>query len=477
MIEDNQKEKWRVYNTSREFSKDLKFNRKWYHLIAIFDQDRGEDFDFNNDIEPGEEFDFNQVIEPIIYSSEDFVNTDEIDFDFNSPLMEKYKITEIGLIMSELNEGHIVDQNAPRYDIKYITNNNNFINFYNAVNNIKTKGFYVKTGLMIFSNDDVRVDNATKTRIPNEVITDETEFNNPELSKNIFSTILKAGGGYTNEATLELLGNIYKGNKKVKHESYSDRNMVQLLSSLTYINHTNANKFPDAIFDIKPNDVIPVDLKVAYSNDLENEDLNKETDQMKFNINVASSDNYKYMTNVYRILCEIINDDGQFNTTLIQYINDTKYSYNGKELTTNKIYAPELKGFLLMSSTAYNPSMKHLEFSSICMRSIISCLYGRNRVINDMLFASKSKNGQGAVKYDNGSDAKYEDKNSILYQCPERFANVIKNFYIALHDNPDAKYNNAVMLRSFVDGIDNSNIEKIYNAIMGIKNDENLSEK
>ena len=114
MIEDNQKEKWRVYNTSREFSKDLKFNRKWYHLIAIFDQDRGEDFDFNNDIEPGEEFDFNQVIEPIIYSSEDFVNTDEIEFDFNSPLMEKYKITEIGLIMSELNEGHIVDQNAPR---------------------------------------------------------------------------------------------------------------------------------------------------------------------------------------------------------------------------------------------------------------------------------------------------------------------------------------------------------------------------
>ena len=73
MIEDNQKEKWRVYNTSREFGKDLKFNRKWYHLIAIFDQDRGEDFDFNNDIEPGEEFDFNQVIEPIIYSSEDDV--------------------------------------------------------------------------------------------------------------------------------------------------------------------------------------------------------------------------------------------------------------------------------------------------------------------------------------------------------------------------------------------------------------------
>jgi len=78
-------------------------------LIAIFDKDQGEDFDFNSDVEPGEEFDFNQVIEPTIYSSEDFVNTDEIKFDFNSPLMEKYKITEIGLIMNELNEGSMID--------------------------------------------------------------------------------------------------------------------------------------------------------------------------------------------------------------------------------------------------------------------------------------------------------------------------------------------------------------------------------
>ena len=31
------------------------------------------------------------------------------------------------------------------------------------------------------------------------------------------------------------------------------------------------------------------------------------------------------------------------------------------------------------------------------------------------------------------------------------------------------------MLRSFVEGIDDSNIEKIYNAIMGLKNEENLS--
>ena len=39
MIEDRQKEDWRQYNTSKEFSKDIKFNKKWYHLSAIFDQD------------------------------------------------------------------------------------------------------------------------------------------------------------------------------------------------------------------------------------------------------------------------------------------------------------------------------------------------------------------------------------------------------------------------------------------------------
>ena len=39
MIEDNEKEDWRQYNTSKEFSKDIKFNKKWYHLSAIFDQD------------------------------------------------------------------------------------------------------------------------------------------------------------------------------------------------------------------------------------------------------------------------------------------------------------------------------------------------------------------------------------------------------------------------------------------------------
>ena len=149
MIEDNQKEKWRVYNTSREFSKDLKFNRKWYHLIAIFDQDRGEDFDFNNDIEPGEEFDFNQVIEPIIYSSEDFVNTDEIEFDFNSPLMEKYKITEIGLIMGKLNEEQRFKiSNTEQYPVENIVKGKND-SFVSIIDDSYKKYYkkYKKTGV------------------------------------------------------------------------------------------------------------------------------------------------------------------------------------------------------------------------------------------------------------------------------------------------------------------------------------------
>jgi len=43
------------------------------------------------------------VIEPIIYSSEDFINTDEIEFDFNSPLIERCN-TIIGKNIENLTE-------------------------------------------------------------------------------------------------------------------------------------------------------------------------------------------------------------------------------------------------------------------------------------------------------------------------------------------------------------------------------------
>lgn len=86
----NQKEDWREYNTSKEFSKDIKFNKKWYHLIALFDQDR-DDFDFNDNSVSNDDFDFNSTIEePNSYDSNMYL--DSMEFDFNSVLMEKYNI-------------------------------------------------------------------------------------------------------------------------------------------------------------------------------------------------------------------------------------------------------------------------------------------------------------------------------------------------------------------------------------------------
>jgi len=39
-----------------------------------------------------------------IYEPDQYLNS--VEFDFNSVLMEKYKITEIGLIMGQLNEAN-----------------------------------------------------------------------------------------------------------------------------------------------------------------------------------------------------------------------------------------------------------------------------------------------------------------------------------------------------------------------------------
>ena len=89
MKEENQKEDWRNYNTSKEFSKDIKFNKKWYHLTALFDKDQNQDdFDFNEVPEP-QEFDFNMDVDAtLIYEPDQYLNG--VEFDFNSVLMEKY---------------------------------------------------------------------------------------------------------------------------------------------------------------------------------------------------------------------------------------------------------------------------------------------------------------------------------------------------------------------------------------------------
>lgn len=453
MIEDNQKEEWRIYNTSKEFSKDLKFNRKWYHLIAIFDQDQGENFDFNNDIDPGEEFDFNQVIEPTIYSSEDFVNTDEIEFDFNSPLMEKYKITEIGLIMNNLNEGAIIDQKAKSYDISKITDNKDFIKFYEAINKFQFKGFYIKTALEVFNSDN---DDIIAT------INDTTNFKHADISKSILSTLLKAGGGHANEATIQLLSDIDDKNKPA---DYNKQNIIQLLSNISICNTANLMEFPDAVFI--NNDAIPVDLKVAYNNRMSG----------------ASGRNLRYMSGIYNALLNAI----ESKQLLIDYIKNTVISvkYNGDSVIgVETTILPELKGFLLISSTLYDREKGNLNYSGICMRPIIACMHGRNRVANDPLFASKGGLGQGAISYDNGVDKVFDEKESILNGCPERFALVIKNFYKNLIENSNTQYGD---LRMFLDSKITSsdtfenNLNIIYKAIDPTWefnfNKENLTEK
>jgi hypothetical protein len=213
-------------------------------------------------------------------------------------------------------------------------------------------------------------------------------------------------------------------------------------------------------------------LKVAYSNDLEQEDDEIIDMEINHKINISSGNNIYYMSKIYDILYDIVvNRGGKIN--FIDYIHETTYSLvNNKLKNNNNIYAPELKGFLLFSLTAYNPKRKQLDFSGLCMRSIISCMHGRNNLENDCLFASKSGGGQGSVKYDNGSAEKYENKNSILYNCPKRFAVVIKNFYEALSKNINVKYDGTDLI-SFIKVANpnspklKSNIDEIYNAIIG----------
>lgn len=436
MADINQKEDWRQYNTSKEFSKDIKFNKKWYHLVALFDYDQ-DNFDFNDNNVSNDDFDFNSTVEePYDYQPNQYL--DSMEFDFNSVLMEKYKITEIGLIMNELNEGTQIDNSRPPYKSSNIVGNHkSFNNFVNAINSKGvSKGFYIKTGL------DVFVKGSTD---PIASINDESQFKEgkKEICKNILKTLLKTGGGYANEATIELLGNLHKNDKSVKHESYKDRNIVQLLASLNMCNWNNAYAFPDTVFDINKNDVIPVDLKVAFDG----------------RFSGASGNNKRYMSGIYDALLNAI----ERNETLIEYISKTKFDVNCKTINNRPLLA-ELKGFLLISSTNFNDDL--LEFNNICIRPVIACMHGRSNVENDFLFASKDGNGIGAVSYDNGTGNGNNEifHGGILDGCPIRFASVIKNFYEKLKSKDQDVYNNPnLKLPFFLQNDDN--IEKIYNAI------------
>jgi len=45
-----------IYKANREWQKDIKFNKRWYHLSSVFDN---QEFDFNQPMFDCCEFDFN----------------------------------------------------------------------------------------------------------------------------------------------------------------------------------------------------------------------------------------------------------------------------------------------------------------------------------------------------------------------------------------------------------------------------------
>ena len=440
MKEVNQREDWRKYNTSHEFSKDIKFNKKWYHLTALFDKDQdSEEFDFNADAEIDNTFDFNDTIDQTPeYNPNQYI--DSMEFDFNSILLEKYKITEIGLMMNNetINESNGIPRYSKseltndiyaqvgdviydyNYDITHITDDKDFYDFYNAVNSLtNTGGFYVKTGLQVFSIDSdeqlASINEPTKTNL--------------QVIKEVLQTILKSANGYINESALNLLSE-HNFNK-------IDRtNILSILGQIKVSNQFNPNAFPDANF--MNNENIPIDLKVAY----------------KGRFSAASARNVKYMTGIYKALLGAINS----GKTLMDYIKSTPISS----------ILPELKGFLLVSATEYIPDKFRLEYNQIAIRPIIACMHGRNDarngVSNDCLFASKDREGHGAISYDNGFNQEYIG--GILDKCPIRFANVIKNFYTLLH-NKEFNHKEYQDLRRFLDvTYKEEDVEKIYNAII-----------
>lgn len=411
MKEINQKENWRNYNTSKEFSKDIKFNKKWYHLTALFDKDQdGEDFDFNDVPEP-QEFDFNDNIDLTpIYEPDQYLNS--VEFDFNSVLMEKYKITEIGLIMGQLNEAN--QKTISNIDLseiaKHITTNNEFLNFYNNINSFNMgNGFYIKTALEIYTNNNGEDEMLAS-------INDETKFKDDRsyTATQILQTILKSAGGYANEATIQLLSGI-------KHNKKDPTNIIQLLSDINVCNNNNPMAFPDAVFNKNENDIIPIDLKVAYGN----------------SFSAASSSNARMMTGIHNALLKIVHS----NKTFIDFIKDTKLTYKNNKINESEIL-PELKAFLLISSTQYENG--RLNYNNICIKPLIACMHGRSTMLEngisiDPLFATKSRRATGAISYDNGSSEIYNVKDSILNGCPKRFAEVIYNFYKCLVENYNEK--------------------------------------
>lgn len=386
MIEDNKRESWRKYNTSKEFNKDIKFNRKWYHLTALFDQDN-DNFDYNKIYN---NFDYDQdddlTISNALISDKDNIEYNN-DFDFNKILDENEILNdEITFIKSLVGD------------------NENFIELYKLLNNSGVS-FYVKTELSIYD------DNGKPICVVNN---DDTQFT--KQIDNILMTILKDAGGHVNEAVFQIINNTnnFSGGNTVN-------NLLQALKNIKVANINSKNRFPDAIFTFPntalSNDInIPIDLKVAYNG----------------NYNNAAVSNEYFMSGIYYALLNAIKQ----NKTLIDYIKQADYeqipagnNLNYQHLNfSNNFVMPELKGFLLTAETSYDTKNHALKYSNFSFKPIITCMNGNSNY--NEVFSSKRKAGDGAISFRKNKDIKlYNDGDSILNGCPVGFANTIKNFF------------------------------------------------
>lgn len=395
----------RVYNTQKEWTKDIKFNinNHWYRLKSIYDDDLyADNFDFNDVLYDANNFDFNvdpedpynyEVdLDSVIYHEPDF---DDMDFntlyESNDPLGGQF------------NFGDIINS----------TYKEQFLEFAKYINSKGSQEqFNISAGICI------------KDQYGNIIANEDSDLQpqDSKKMKDILGTILIRGGGYSNEAVLQMIMNQNKN--KIKPDS--------ILSYLNKLYNANIpgleNRFPDAYFGDKKSrtnaNAIPIDLKVSYNG----------------NYNASSASNRAYMTGIYAALLNAIKN----NQTLLEFIKNSEPGVYHKNNYTNytwykignNIVMPELKGFILYSKTIFNKETKTLIYKGFEICPIIASMKCKG-----WLFPTKEKNGLGAVSYYRPDYNIYNEQNSILNGLPFNFALTIKNFYDnILSKSADGRY-------------------------------------
>lgn len=419
----------RIYNTQKEFVKKFKLNNYWFQLKSIYDYDT-------------KEFDFNKVLDDT--------------FDFNSDIIYDYSINDDDIIYSEPKYiNNDIDYNAifesqsgNNFDFRNLISDklkskDSFINFYNYIQqNGLNEQFFIEAGLLITDKNGNIIANANKVQ------------NAPSVDKvkEIFSTILKRGGSYTNEAIMQMIAG----------KKYDDTDTIlNQLQNIKIMNIESGmeNRFPDAMFNINDNkeEGIPVDFKISYSG----------------KYNSASGSNVSYMTGIYFALLNAIKN----NQTLLEFIKNAplghynagnKTEYDFYKISKNAPVMPELKGFILYSKTEYDKETYRLKYDGFEICPIISSLKNNNG-----LFSSKNAHGLGNVSYrkPNNYDT-YNDKNSILNGLPLEFAKTIKEFYHNISNLDKKSKNNFENFIRVNKANFDDNIEKIVNKIEGVSEND-----